>query len=180
VAPDPAEPHALATDGNQNLPGLAKFFNPTGYLSPVSDIVALMTFEHQTQAVNLITRLGWELRMGADSKQISADLDSLVDYMLFKGEAPLKEPIAGVTSFTKTFPQRGPRDRRGRSLREFDLHTRLFRYPLSYVIYSPAFDALPAPVRLRIYQRIFDGLTAECRTPILEILRDTKSDLPSQ
>jgi hypothetical protein len=180
VAPDPAEPHALATDGNQNLPGLAKFFNPMGYLSPVSDIVALMTFEHQTQAVNLITRLGWELRMGADSKQISADLDSLVDYMLFKGEAPLKEPIAGVTSFTKTFPQRGPRDRRGRSLREFDLQTRLFRYPLSYTIYSPAFDALPAPVRVRIYQRIFDGLTAECRTSILEILRDTKSDLPSQ
>ena len=39
---------------------------------------------------------------------------------------------------------RGPRDRRGRSLYQLDLDRRLLKYPCSYLIYSPAFDALAA------------------------------------
>jgi hypothetical protein len=175
VAPDPAEPASLEK--------LTSRFNPAGYLTPVSDIVALMTFEHQTQMTNLITRLGWEARIGGEP-----DIEPIVGYMLFAGEAPLREPIEGVSSFTKTFPERGPRDRRGRSLRDFDLKTRLFRYPLSYMIYSAAFAALPDPVRDRIYRRLHDILTGQDPSPkfaalsqddrqaILEILTDTKPD----
>src|SRR6185312_336818 len=74
-------------------------------------------------------------------------------------EVPLREPIEGVSTFTQTFPQRGPRDRQGRSLRDFDLQKRLFKYPLSYMIYSEAFDALPEEVRLRVYRRLYDVLT---------------------
>ena len=180
VAPDPAEPRALASEGNRNLTSLAKFFNPSGYLSGVSDIVALMTFEHQTQAVNLLTRLGWQSRIGANvGANVDAEVESLAAYLLFAGEAPLKEPVQGVSTFTESFQKRGPFDRRGRSLREFDLRTRLFRYPLSYMIYSPAFDALPGPVRERVYRRILEGLEGKDRQVILEILRDTKADLPS-
>jgi hypothetical protein len=159
VAPDPAEPHELMK--------LDRFFNPAPYLSPTSDIVALMTFEHQTQMVNLLTRVGWEVRMG-----LAPDLDQVFSYMTFAGEAKLKEPIEGVSSFTKTFPEAGPRDRKGRSLRDFDLQTRLFKYPLSYLIYSAQFDALPAPTRSEIYSRIKSK-------PIVEILCDTKQDLPA-
>jgi hypothetical protein len=201
VASDPAEPevlHGLGLEqqGSQNLASLIGFFNPAGYLTPVSDIVALMTFEHQTQMVNFMTRLNWEARIAEhdqtrDHKPVDADIESLATYMLFADEAPFDEPIQGVSTFTSTFPKRGPRDSHGRSLRDFDLNHRLFRYPLSYMIYSAAFDALPEPVRDRVYRRLYEVLTSQDRTPkfarlsiedrqsILEILRDTKPSLPS-
>ena len=187
IAPDPSDPLVLAAGGRQNLRTLTREFNTEGYLAPVSDIVALMTFEHQTQMTNLLTRLGWEARMGA---AYDSDLEQTVEYMLFVDEAPLREPVQGVSSFATTFPQRGPRDSHGRSLRDFDLQTRLFRYPLSYMVYSPAFDALPDTVRARIYQRLYDVLTGRDQSAkfatlsaddlrnILEILRDTKPNLP--
>ncbi len=176
TAPDPAEPLVLAAEGSQNLRSLAREFDTTKYLAQTSDIVALMTFEHQTQMANLITRLGWDARM---SLPIDTDLKTTADYMLFEGEAPLREPIQGVSTFTETFPQRGPRDRKGRSLRDFDLHTRLFRYPLSYMIYSRAFDALPESVKGPLYRRLYASLTAAGRRDIIEILRDTKTSLPA-
>jgi hypothetical protein len=169
VAPDPEEPQKL-----EILPALFKTFNAAGYLSPVSDIVALMTFEHQTQMTNLMTRLAWQSRI--DPSQLDASIKTLVNYMTFAEEAPLKEPIQGVSTFTETFPKRGPRDRQGRSLRDFDLQTRLFRYPLSYMIYSPSFDALPAPIRAQIYQQI----SARCSRTVIEILSDTKPDFVGQ
>jgi hypothetical protein len=103
----------------------------------------------------------------------------------------LREPVAGVSTFTKTFAARGPRDRQGRSLRDFDLQKRLFRYPLSYMIYSAAFDGMPDLARERVYQRLYDVLTgkdssekfahlsAEDRSAMLEILRQTKPKLPN-
>jgi hypothetical protein len=156
VAPNPADPETLVRESGQNLTTVAGLFDPSAYLTTTSDIVALMTFEHQTQVTNLITRVGWDARIagqvnagsgssGAASggSTLDADIEDLVAYMLFAGEAPLKDAVEGVSSFTRTFPQRGPRDRRGRSLRDFDLRARLFRYPLSYMVYSAAFDALP-------------------------------------
>jgi hypothetical protein len=201
VATDPADPEELhglgsQSQASQNLSSLIGFglFNPAGYLTPVSDIVALMTFEHQTQMVNFMTRLNWEERIAEhdhrpDSPAVNSDIESLVTYMLFAEESPLTEPIQGVSTFTSTFPKRGPRDSKGRSLRDFDLNRRLFRYPLSYMIYSAAFDALPETVRDRVYQRIYEVLTErdadpkfahlsiEDRKSILEILRDTKPTL---
>jgi hypothetical protein len=185
VAPDPAEPKSLDTAGRQNLLSLAREFDASGYLAPVSDIVALMTLEHQTKMTNLLIRAGWEWRTGGQ-----AGVDALVDYMLFVEEAPLREPVEGVSSFTSTFARRGPFDRQGRSLRQFDLRTRLFRYPLSYMIYSAAFDGLPEVVRDGVYRRLYEilsgrdgraryaSLTGESRRAILEIVRDTKTGLP--
>src|SRR5262249_42062164 len=150
VAPDSAEFLTL-TAGRQNLTSLLKEFNPTGYLTGVSDIVALMTFEHQTQMTNLITRLGWDAwiaqHKAGQAEDLSSDIEALVDYMFFADEAPLPEPVLGVSTFATTFAQRGPRDRQGRSFRDFDLQKRIFRYPLSYMIYSVAFDALPDIIR---------------------------------
>ena len=166
VAPDPAAP--------EDLQKLVMKFAPAGYLSTTSDIVALMTFEHQTQMTNFMTRLGWKARIAEGS--IDSDLEALVRYMLFTDEVPLREPIQGVSSFTKTFPERGPRDSKGRSLRDFDLQTRLFRYPLSYMIYTRAFDALPDAVRSRVYRRLRDALAN--RPDILAIVRETKTGLP--
>lgn len=192
-------PEVLDTRGTLNLTSLAKRFDPAGYLSQVSDIVALMTLEHQTRMTDLMIRVGWEARVAEhDDKndagarnRFEADLESLLAYMLFTDEAPLESKVEGVSTFTRTFPRRGPRDRRGRSLRDFNLQKRLFQYPLSHMIYSEAFDGMPERVRTRLYQRLFDVLTgkdrserfqrlsAEDRRAVLEIVRDTKPDLPS-
>jgi hypothetical protein len=95
-----------------------------------------------------------------------------------------------VSTFTQTFQARGPRDRHGRSLRDFDLETRLFKHPLSFMVYSELFDGAPKPVLDRIYEQLFDVLTGEeddgryaalaeaDRKAVLEILVDTKSNLP--
>jgi hypothetical protein len=114
--------------------------------------------------------------------------NELVSYMLFENEAKMYSPMAGVSSFTETFPVRGPRDKKGRSLRDFDLQTRLFRYPLSYMIYDAAFDALPETAKDQVYRKLFAALTdagkmprlsAADRQAILEIVRDTKPNPPS-
>jgi hypothetical protein len=200
VARDRSKPDVLETQGTQNLTTVGRKFDDGLYLSRLSDIVALMTLEHQTRMTNLIDRLGWETRMAeADGKmgdettrlRIESDIEAMVTYMLFADEATLYDPIEGVSTFTKTFAERGPRDSQGRSLRDFDLQKRLFKYPLSYMVYSEAFDNMPEIVRDRVYQRVYDVLTGKDTNPkfarlsqddlhnIIAILRETKKNLPS-
>ena len=145
------------TDGHRNVTSLNHFFDTGAYLSPHSDIVALMTLEHQTQAINLMTRVGWETRLG--NPGLDAAIDELLDYLMFKDETQLKEPISGTSSFVADFQASGPRDRPGRSLRDFDLKTRLFRYPLSYMVYSEEFKSLPKAVKDRLALRLKDNPT---------------------
>jgi len=197
VAPDPDRPSDLEESGTQNLWSLASRIDPSKYLTSTSDIVALMTIEHQTHMTNLINGLSRQFRLTSDKgtlakskNSLDRTIDQIVDYMLFVDEAPLRDPVQGVSSFTRTFAQRGPRDRHGRSLRDFDLKCRLFRYPLSYMIYSEIFDAMPARARDRVYQRLFDVLSGKDQSPkfahisdadrsaILEIVRDTKAGVP--
>jgi hypothetical protein len=198
VSHNSAQPQLLETQGTQNLTSLAKKFDTSHYLAPTSDIVALMTLEHQTRISNLMTRIGWDTRIAehegkldaAMRDRINGEIEDMVTYLLFADEKLLTEPVQGVSTFTKTFPERGPRDHQGRSLRDFDLQTRLFRYPLSYMVYSAAFDAMPEYVRERVYQRLYDVLTgkdhgqanarlsADDRRNVLEILRETKPNLP--
>jgi hypothetical protein len=147
---------------------------------------------------NLITRIAWDTRIAqadgqldAAKEKINAEIEVMLQYMLFLDEAPLTAPVKGTSTFTKTFPARGPRDKQGRSLRDFDLQTRLFKYPLSYMIYTAAFDNMPDYARERIYRRIYDILTgaesdkkfakldAPTRAAVLEIVRETKTDLPA-
>lgn len=200
---DPVHPGGASLDGTQNVTSLADRFDTSKYMAPTSDIVALMVLEHQTRMTNLITRIGWDVRIAQhdgklkeQEKQFDAEIDELTAYMLFGDEALLEDPIAGVSTFSKTFPQRGPRDRQGRSLRDFDLQTRLFRYPLSYMIYSDAFEGMPDFARERVYRRLYDILTGKDtretagglslarlsstdRGAILEIVRETKPNLPA-
>jgi hypothetical protein len=191
VSLDPVNPKLLETLDTQNLTSLVKKIDANRYLAPTSDLVALMTLEHQTQMTNLMIRAGWQARIDAASPKVASAVDDLVRYMLFADEITLNSPIRGESSFMKTFPQRGPRDGKNRSLREFDLQKRLFRYPLSYMVYSEVFDALPDVVRSAVYQKIYEVLTgkdtsdrfakrsAQDRTAILEILRETKANLPA-
>jgi hypothetical protein len=151
-----------------------------------------MVLEHQTRMTNLIVRLGYEARIaGQPSPEVDNAAEELLRYMLFTDEAPLDAPISGNLEYVKDFESAGPRDKRGRTLRELQLDGRLMRYPCSYMIYSEAVDALPAFAKDRLYRRLWEVLTGEDQSPpfeslsqpdrraILEILHDTKPDLPA-
>jgi hypothetical protein len=182
-------------DRNLSVAALSGRFDTSKYLSPHSDIVALLVFDHQMRMMNLLTRLGWEARILVHDARADAAtalrpvVAEVVDYLLFVDEAPL-ERVRGTSGFTANFGAAGPRDRSGRSLRDLDLDRRLFRYPCSYMIYSEAFDALPSAARDAVYLRMWEvlsgqdasprysRLTAADRQAIVEILRDTRRDLP--
>ncbi len=181
--------------GNARHMGNGVGVNP----APSSDVAALMVFGHQMHMMNLLTRVGWEARFAMYEEPTGGELTArllkdgakeLVDYMLFVDEAQLPGKIQGSSAFTQKFAERGPRDSRGRSLRELDLERRLFRYPCSYMIYAQAFDALPGRAKEAIYKRMWQVLSGEekgekyprlsgdDRRAILEILRETKPGLP--
>lgn len=153
----------------------------TAYPVPTSDVAALLAFDHQGHAINLLTRLGWETRFAAAEGKIdftSGDLGDIlretVEYFLFVDEATLASPVQGASAFAKSFAGAGLRDRKGRSLRELDLQTRLLKYRCSYMIYSPAFDALPAAARAAFYARAKTVLESRGDTAVVEILDDTR------
>lgn len=151
------------------------------YPAASSDAAALMLFDHQGHAINLLTRLGWESRFAAAdgtpdfSKGDLGDiLKEAVDYFLFVDEAKISSPLRGTSPLAASFAATGPRDRKGRSLRELDLQTRLLKYRCSYMIYSPAFDALPPLARAAFYSRMRDVLMARVDSAVIEILDDTR------
>jgi len=177
------------------LKSLDEKIDTAGFPVHSSDVVALMVLDHQAHMMNLITRTGWEARLAAsgDPKQLARVEDAavdLVDYMLFVYEAPLTARVRGTSGFAEKFAARGPADGQGRSLRQLDLEHRLLKYPCSYMIYSDAFDGMPALAKNAVYRRLsrilsgqekgepYAQLAAADRRAILDILRATKKDLP--
>jgi len=170
------------------------------YLSPHSDVVALLVLNHQVQMTNLLTRIGWETRLathdvpagqaGRLSPRVRDVTRDLVDYLLFVDEAQLPAAVRGSSAFAQEFSKKGPRDSKGRSLRELDLTRRLLRYPCSYMIYSETFDAIPEAAKNGVYARMWEILSGKekdktyarlslaDRQAIVEILRETKKGLP--
>jgi hypothetical protein len=209
VARDRTRPEDIEREAGANVADLSSLIDTSPYLAPTSDIVALMLLEHQVQMHNDITLANFETRHAlyydqimnsalerpadyqseSTQRRVAAAGDKLLKYLLFCDEFSLSSPVSGDGEFRRTFEQRGPRDRQGRSLRDLDLTTRLLKYPCSYLIYSEAFDRLPQPVRGYVVGRLHDVLTgadedpafahlsAQDRLAILEILSETKPDL---
>jgi hypothetical protein len=194
------DPKSMVTAATLNVSSLQGKIETGNYLSPYSDVAALMVFDHQMYMMNLITRVGWEARTAAYDREhkrpnYSAPLADaaaeLVDYLLFVDEAPLKDRMQGSSGFAEKFAAVGPRDSKGRSLRDLDLTQRLLRYPCSYMIYSDAFKALPLDAKEAIYQRMWRVLSGQVkdakyarlplddRRAVVEILHDTLPGLPA-
>ncbi|MCA9193114.1 MAG: hypothetical protein KDB03_15170 [Planctomycetales bacterium] len=199
------------TSAKSNLQSLSTEFDVSEYLSPHSDIVALMVLEHQTQLHNAFTKADFSVRQllfdrqnqpPSVDEQRKWELDikniaqEVVEQLLFCTEFPLSSNITGTSSFSRDFQNLGPHDRQHRSLRDFDLETRLFKFPCSYLIYSQAFQSLQPPLRAEILNQLFavlseespepavahskfGHLTTQMRRDILAILTDTLPDLPN-
>ena len=196
---DPAKADLKATS---NITDLSSKIDTSKFLTPTSDTVALMVLDHSVRMVNLITNAQYaaiyvkhdlatnaKLAASFDIPQMDRAASTLVQYMLMRNEAPLHGPIEGTGDFQKEFSAAGPRDSKGRSLREFDLTTRLFKYPCSYEIYSAQFDALPPEVKDLIWNKVdltltgsknlwpqYPMMSPEDRANVREILLDTKPD----
>ena len=194
---------AMDRDKPETLKEISARFDAGRYLTPNSDVVALMVLEHQTQMINLMTRVNFEVRHAlhhqrtmnqifgdplttrSDStkRRIREAAAELVDYLLFVEEAPLTEPIRGSSGFAEVFAAKGP-------LRQFDLTKRLFKVPCSYMIYSKAFDGMGPEALEAVYQRLeqvllgkdgdarYEKLTLGDRRNILRTLQATKQGLP--
>ncbi len=193
-------PGAKPSESDEGAPIEAKVLDVAAQLPAArypnahSDIVALMVFEHQVGMFNRLAqagRLGGRFRGAPEDarKRLEEVGDEVVKHLLFADEVPLTDRVVGSSNFTQEFAARGPHDSKGRSLREFDLETRMFRYPLSYLIYSETFDALPGEMKEYVYGRLWKILSGENdeaaphlspadRQAIVEILRETKADLP--
>ena len=200
------QPAEIDYSQGANITDLSGLFDTRPYLSADSDIVALMVLEHQSQMQNLITRAHYEEVRGESYAQAGessnpafrSDLsqrlvaragNDLLKYMLFTNEFRLQAPVRGTSGFAREFSARGPRDRKGRSLYQLDLTTRLFKYPLSYMIYTESFRKLPPRVMAHIRRQLRQVLTAsstdddyahlslEDRRAIVEILQDTCPEL---
>jgi hypothetical protein len=213
VADAPASAGAAAAP---QLSPVGQSFDPAAYLAPGSDQVALLVLTHQAQMHNLITLTNYQTRLalyglqkagaaGAVTslealpenarRQIQRPADQLLHHLLFINETPLgldAQQAIRTSAFAREFAAQGVRDSQGRSLRDFDLHDRIFKFPCSYLIYNAAFDTLPQPALGYIYHRLlqvlngqdrspeFAGLSARDRKAILSILLETKSGLPAE
>lgn len=209
VRPDGEQPEDTT---GLNVADVSDRFQAGGYLSPHSDLVALTVLAHQAAAHNVITKASFDVRsalhrevalnreLGEPENHrwpstetiLDSSATSLVECFLFCDEAPLAAPIEGTTDFAHEFAAAGPAAADGRSLREFDLQTRLFRHPCSFLIYTASFDALPEELRTRFWTRMdavlvrneggpaFGHLSADDRTAIRQILAATKPGAPKQ
>ena len=203
-------PQPVDNSLGQNVTELNALLPVEEYLTPHSDIVALMVFEHQTLVHNRIAKANFATRQAihyeaelnralgepegtrleSTTRRIQSAGDDLIEALLMVGEATLTAGISGTSGYSEMFTRIGPHDPAGRSLRELDLERRVFKYPCSYLIYSDAFDQLPAAMRDYVWTRLwnvlskhqaaqkFAHLSAEDRRAIVEILRATKLDLP--
>jgi hypothetical protein len=186
------EPHrgnAMASENGSQLvftPATARpdnvsaFFDPSAYLLPTSDVVALLINEHQMNVQNRLTHAAFAVRRiieyqhslqtafkealtdepAYDSVRsvLTGAVQEVVDQLLFRDAVPLPPGITGSTAFRESFLRSATRSRSGHSLRDLELGPRLFAQRCSYMIYSDAFASLPTLLKNRVLDRLHEVL----------------------
>ncbi len=159
-----------------NLTSLAGFLQTDAYLRPDSDIVALMVLEHQVLVHDRLCQGALRVRkwshyqrqlqkelgepvsdepVGTALRVITSETERIVEALLFCDEAVLPGGgVRGAGDFEQSFAKNRRPDPAGRSLKDFDLETRLFRWRCSYMIYSEAFDDLPPELKRSVLRRL--------------------------
>lgn len=192
-AVDRTDPQKVDLESGANQLELPPRVAPDLHLHPNSDLVALMVLEHQIRVHNLITKANFETRQAiamdesmnralgraadyrseSTQRRIQTVANQLADAILLHGEPMLQEPVKGSSRFAEVFAAQGPRDSHSRSLRELDLQSRLFRYPLSFLIYTPEFQQIPDDALKLVKSRLVAELSKAERQAEREIVQDT-------
>ena len=192
-----------------NLEKLDRFFRPESYPAPGSNIAALLVFDHQVTMHHRLVEAAYRARQalfdskldpgetdvrklaeGRSMEEFREGRDKVIDYMLFREEIAIPKVVCNP-DFRRAFLSNRRPDKKKRSLKDLRLDGRIFENRCSYMIYSPTFEHLPPMLKGAIYRRIHEILTAKNpvegfehleqdeKRRILEILHDTKSDLPA-
>jgi len=197
----------------RNLAALTDVVDTRRYLLRTSDVVPLLVHDHQVHMHNVLSTALQETRIAlhrwpamleilglpADAPLQGSCLavfenqaEKIVDALVFRDEAAW--PAGGVGGdgvFAAAYARGRRTDPAGRSLRDLELRTRLFRHRCSPLIYSESFTALPKDLRDLTLLRLSVGLRAFPPAPgfghlpdaerraIHEILTATLPDLPA-
>ncbi len=174
IGEDDATRHKVEPAFRGAVSDLAPLVDLQSYPTAHSDIVALLVLDHQMHFHNLVNRVRLEhaLNRRSDAEE------QLVRYALMEDETPLAGPITGSTKFAEVYQSLSPRDDQGRSLRQLDLTTRLFKYDLSPLLASPSLQSLPDVVKARLLRKIDDQLATRADTASRAIARETIAGWP--
>ncbi|MGK0188896.1 MAG: hypothetical protein ACI9R3_004710 [Verrucomicrobiales bacterium] len=153
-----------------NLMSLDAFFSAKKYPVNGSDILALLVMDHQITMHYRLTEAHYRMRQaiydqaetpaGEESRsdydsELATATEMIVSYLLFCDEASLgSEPIAQNSTYREAFLAARKPAQDGRSLRDLQLENHLFQFRCSYMIYSQAFNGLPAPLKASIFARM--------------------------
>ena len=191
-----------------NLEKLDRFFKTDAYPAPGSEIAALLVFDHQVTMHHRLVEASYRARQslfdskldpketdmsklakGRSREEFIEGRDKVIDYMLFCEEVAIPK-VSCDPAFRRAFTSTRLPDRERRSLKDLRLDGRIFENRCSYMIYSPTFEHLPPMMKGAIYRRLHEILTSKDpiegfqhlqqdeKRRILEILHDTKKDLP--
>jgi hypothetical protein len=164
-----------------NVTDLSSFFDTSPYPRKQSDIVALMVLEHQTSVQNILTKanhtalramhmqtslqkeLGEPVQLepvGTARRIIDHSAEDVLEALFFLEEAALPEGgIEGDEAFPAAFAAEAPKSADGRSLKDLQLLTRLFKYRCSYMVHSLTFKHLTPPLKQTVLKRMEEVLS---------------------
>lgn len=177
----PDEKEVLNRSQAQDVRDLSGFLSTTPYLTPHSDVLALLVLQHQVHVHNVLTAANHagllterdaqimnkalerapNYRSESTERRYRSAAEKVVRAILMCDALTWEQPISGTSSFREEFEARGPADDQGRSLRQLDASRRLFRYPCSFLVYSRPFRQLHPEVRTVVLHRISQVLTAD-------------------
>jgi hypothetical protein len=170
------------------------------HLLPTSDILPHLVHEHQIGFENRLVRGIYIVRQlkhdrkgmlgSAEQAEIDAWSQDFARYVLFADEAKFpREGIEGDPAYVRDFLEGRITSKRGLSLKDFDLKTRLFKHRCSFMLYTDTWEHAPKEIKDRVYYRMAEALrdaqpsmphlATEERRVIREILKETLRDLPA-
>ena len=197
----------------RNLLSLEGVVDTRRYLLKTSDVVPLLMHDHQVHVHNVLSTANQDARIalhrwpamreilglpanappqGSCVVVFDSQAEKVLDALLCRDEAAWPaEGIHGDGVFAPAYAKTRKPDTKGRSLRDLDLQTRLFRYRCSPLIYSESFTSLPKQLHDIVLLRLSSGLRAfppspsfghlpdDERAAIHEILSATLPNLPA-
>ncbi len=163
-----------------------------------SDIVALMVLEHQKRVHNSLVQANLTVRqmlhrqarmrdifkesrnapLSATNRRIlEHQTENVVAALLFHDEFSMEdEGVEGALEFQAAFESKSRKSSENRSLRDFRLYERLFKYRCSYVIYSEVFGHLPEVLKKSVLNRLAGILTSKAVDPEFSYLSESERE----